>query len=338
MPILNRLFLGRRTGDTWRMTKRAWLLFGVLLAAAGFGITEFSIHRQDVKDPAAGRQLPPIPPSQADHSRPYERFFVFGDFGTGGKGQRTVAHAIVDTAKRDGLDFVILTGDNFYPKGVASVDDPLWKTRFEDLYGRLHVPFYVALGNHDYIGSPEAEIEYGSKDPDWKMPARYYAETRTLKDGTAIKIIIIDTNAIIEGHGDEQLAWLDRELDDARARWKFVVGHHPVFSHGKHGDTKILKEKLEPILERRHADVYFCGHDHTLEMLKPVDGVNYVVSGAGGGTDNAYNVQWTDASEYAATRGGFVEATVRKDDLVIGFVRPDGKTQFAQTISKSAVR
>ena len=71
-------------------------------------------------------------------------------------------------------------------------------------------------------------------------------------------------------------------------------------------------EKLEPLLVKHKVDVYFAGHDHTLEMLKPVKGVNYVVSGAAGGPDKAYNVTWSDDSFYAATLGGFVACRASK--------------------------
>ncbi|KAI5391661.1 hypothetical protein KIW84_076463, partial [Lathyrus oleraceus] len=38
-------------------------------------------------------------------------------------------------------------------------------------------------------------------------------------------------------------------LRDSTAKWKIVVGHHPVRSIGHHGDTKELLTHLLPILE-----------------------------------------------------------------------------------------
>lgn len=73
---------------------------------------------------------------------------------------------------------------------------------------------------------------------------------------------------------------------------------------------------------------------HTLEMFKPIDGVYHVVSGAGGGPDMAYGVAWSDASYYAATLGGFTLFRVGKNEIVVEFVRLDGKTQYAHTITK----
>lgn len=59
------------------------------------------------------------------------------------------------------LDFIVALGDNFYPAGITGVLDPLWKTCWEDMFlthGTLRVPWHAVLGNHDYMGSPEAEV------------------------------------------------------------------------------------------------------------------------------------------------------------------------------------
>ena len=48
-----------------------------------------------------------------------------------------------------GCDLVLLLGDNFYPSGVLSVDDLQFKTKFEEVYGNIKIPFFVVLGNHD---------------------------------------------------------------------------------------------------------------------------------------------------------------------------------------------
>jgi hypothetical protein len=69
-------------------------------------------------------------------------------------------------------------------------------------------------------------------------------------------------------------------------------------------------------------------------MLKPIGGVYHVVTGGGGGPDMAYGVEWTDESYYAATLGGFTLLRVGKSEIVVEFVRLDGKTQYAHTITK----
>jgi metallophosphoesterase superfamily enzyme len=52
-----------------------------------------------------------------------------------------------------GPEFVISTGDNFHPRGVASVTDPLWDSVYERVYAAKSLclaPWYPFLGNHDH--------------------------------------------------------------------------------------------------------------------------------------------------------------------------------------------
>ena len=55
------------------------------------------------------------------------------------------------------LDAIILPGDNIYPCGVKSVDDPRWSV-LQPLID-LGLPLFPVLGNHDYCGSPDAQID-----------------------------------------------------------------------------------------------------------------------------------------------------------------------------------
>jgi predicted MPP superfamily phosphohydrolase len=97
-----------------------------------------------------------------------------GDHGTGGTAQREVADALAQVRADWGLDLVLLLGDSFYPDGVRGVDDPRWRTHFEDVYdaGRLPLPFYAVAGNHDYKQRIEAQVAYGYRSTRWRMPAR----------------------------------------------------------------------------------------------------------------------------------------------------------------------
>lgn len=86
-----------------------------------------------------------------------ERFVVIGDSGWAGVGQTRVANAIeLACEARGGCTFGLMTGDNIYPAGVSSAQDPLWASNFEAALGDLF-PFYAVLGNHDYGGITERD-------------------------------------------------------------------------------------------------------------------------------------------------------------------------------------
>lgn len=313
-----------------------WLPSVVLIACTACGALG---RAAPPLDPARTHPIPPFTIPPVVPGTAYERFIAFGDMGTGRPDQHKVAAAMAQRAKSDHVDFILTVGDNIYDKGVSSEDDPQWKTKFEDVYAdpALQVPTYPTLGNHDYKGNPQAQVRYSQRNKNWRMPARYYTFVRTLTDGTNVQFFAIDSEPI-QGFLDnagEQLAWLDAELAKSDARWKIVFGHHPLYSHGeKHGNNQAMIAKVGPLLAKHHVDLYLCGHDHTLEMFKPIDGVYHVVTGAGGGPDMAYGVHWTDESYYAATLGGFTLIRVGKNEIVVEFVRLDGKTEYAHAIIK----
>ena len=108
------------------------------------------------------------------------RFVAFGDTGEGSEAQHMVANAAELVCARQGCDFAMLLGDNFYDVGVTAVDDPQFASKFEEVYDGLDMPFYVILGNHDYgsLASDwdrgQYQIDYGLVNPKWVMPHFWY--------------------------------------------------------------------------------------------------------------------------------------------------------------------
>ncbi|MCA8924902.1 MAG: metallophosphoesterase [Planctomycetes bacterium] len=290
------------------------------------------------RDPAAERSVEfTIPEAKA--GEPYLRCLVMGDWGTGRADQKAVAAGMAKRQAAGGLDLVLTTGDNFYPTGVQSADDPLWEANFRGIYtdALRDLTWCPSLGNHDHLGKIEAQLDYAKRDPKWYLPARYHTFTRKLGDAQ-VQFFVLDTNPLHRGRDPQQLEWLREELSKSNARWRIVYGHHPLYSHSIRGFNRGLIAKLEPIFTRYSVDLYLAGHDHTLEMLKPVQGVNYVVSGGAAGADKAYEVSWTDESFYASTGGGFVVLRIGEGELVLEFVRTDGTTQYAHTIAKAPAK
>jgi len=78
-------------------------------------------------------------------------FTVLGDWGRDTPAQHQVARSLGEAMAEARGAFVLAVGDNFYESGVASVEDPLWRVCFEDVYTHpaLQRPWRVALGNHD---------------------------------------------------------------------------------------------------------------------------------------------------------------------------------------------
>ena len=258
--------------------------------------------------------------------KPALHFVALGDFGSGNMHQVTVAHAMAKRNSESRFDLGISLGDNFYRCGVHNATDPLWKTRWEDLYTPLGVPFYASLGNHDYghppivcpehKASPDAELAYTEHSQSWRMPARYY----TFIAGP-VRFFAIDT----EGWSGAQLDWLKETLEktanEPGVKWRVVYGHHPMYTSGVHLNERrigVLRQELAPLFKAAHVDLYIAGHDHDMEHLR-ADGIEYLICGAGGAQLRAVRHQRPE-SLFHATTFGFLDITVDDHNLTADFL------------------
>ena len=107
-----------------------------------------------------------------------------------------VAAAVAERANRERYDFMLTVGDNFYPAGVFSTDDPQWTSAWEDVYDdpALDVPVYAILGNHDHSGFPLEQLKYARRNDRWTMPDLYYSWSERLADGTRVDFFALDTD------------------------------------------------------------------------------------------------------------------------------------------------
>lgn len=180
----------------------------------------------------------------------------------------------------------IVLGDNFYTHGVQSVDDPMFKSVFEDILAKLipNIPFHMILGNHDHLGNIDAQLEYSTRNPQWVMPFFHYRRNLISGDGAVTCVWFLDTDPLAHKFSlkdPAQIAWLDATLADPACRWKIVVGHHPVYDAGEYSDNKRMIGRVLPILEKHGVHMYMSGHEHQTQVLyKPeVSPITFVISG-----------------------------------------------------------
>jgi 3',5'-cyclic AMP phosphodiesterase CpdA len=128
--------------------------------------------------------------------------------------------------------------------------------------------------------------------------------------------------------------WLERELQASTATWKIVYGHHPVFSYGEHGHERRMIELVNPLLEKYQVDAYLCGHDHDRQLLGPMNGVYYIVSGTG---SKSRNTRYGEATIFAQTNLGFAWFRISANEFHLQFINMDGKIEYAHTWTKGAV-
>jgi tartrate-resistant acid phosphatase type 5 len=283
-------------------------------------------------------------------------FIVMGDWGRFGEDhQIPVARQMGITAKEINRDFIIATGDNFYPVGVASEYDPQWKSSFEDIYTdfSLHWNWYPVLGNHDYAGNPDAQVAYTKISRRWNMPARYYSKTFDINGDPNQQVLIafIDTNPLISDfHKNDvygknvisqdttaQKKWLIKTLTDApkSVKWKLVVGHHPLFTatlkRRESYDTKAVRKSLKSLFDKYEVDAYIAGHDHDLQHLLPEGKTNYFVSGS---ASEITVIDRLPFSKLAVSEYGFMVFSVLSNSLYVQAVNEKGKVIYSTEIKK----
>ncbi|HKI98796.1 MAG TPA: metallophosphoesterase [bacterium] len=212
-----------------------------------------------------------IHPAESGHVR----FAAIGDTGTASEGERRVAGALKQVCARDGCDFVALLGDNFYPDGVKSMNDPLFNTAFESVFAGLQVPVLAVLGNHDVHNQALYEVFHTLDSKLWRMPNFEYH----FASGPA-RFFAINTNC-------QPVTWwrLTPKVETPFKGWTFVMGHHSLYADGPHGDADWLDRTLWGS-SQPHVDFYLAGHNHLLEHFqRQGEETDYVVSGAGGGEE-----------------------------------------------------
>ena len=301
---------------------------------------------------AATAALAPFAPSLA--RTPFPSFLVIGDWGRDGtQHQRDVAVQMGKTAAASGARFVLAVGDNFYESGVQSADDTQWQTSFEQVYTdpALQVPWHVALGNHDYRGNPQAQIDYMAKSARWKMPSRYYVVPSAQSGLPDTDIFVIDSSPLVHKYRDKveapiaqnvsrqsvtaQMTWLDRALGNSSAAWKLVVGHHTIRSGGSgHGDTPELVAMVKPLLERHGVQAYVNGHDHDMQHIVDND-VDYICCGAG---SEVRPVRAVKGTKFCLSRSGFASIAIEGEDLALGFRDFQGAAVYQTVINRARGR
>uniref|UniRef100_UPI00404A4CC0 metallophosphoesterase n=1 Tax=Flavobacterium sp. TaxID=239 RepID=UPI00404A4CC0 len=218
-------------------------------------------------------------------------FLVIGDFGrVGNYFQKEVAREMGHATIVLDAEFIVSVGDNFYPNGVESTQDYQWISSFESIYSdpSLYRNWFAALGNHDYQGNVQAQIDYTKISRRWQMPSRYYSKTFSLENGDKLLMVVMDTNPFIDSYHVKpekyrgikeqdtlaQKKWLEKTLntDDPTIKWKIVVGHHPLYSggHRKNSpDTKLFEANFADLFDKYRVDAYLCGHEHDLQIIRP---------------------------------------------------------------------
>lgn len=268
-------------------------------------------------------------------------FFLVNDMGRNGYyDQKPIAQLMGQMAEEIGPECVVAVGDVHHFWGVASTQDPLWMTNYEQIYTHpeLMIPWYPALGNHEYRGSTQAVLDYAHVSRRWMMPARNYTK-RLESDGVTLRLVVLDTTPLIARYREEtdtypdaaqqdatrQMAWLDSVLTRAAEDWVVVVGHHPIYAETPKSESERsdMQAVLDPVLRRHRVDLYVAGHIHNFQHVRKAGSpIDYVVNSS---ASLARKVKPVEGTVYCSPEPGFSVVDADKQTLSLHFIDKTGR-------------
>ncbi|KAM3384151.1 hypothetical protein ACQJBY_008671 [Aegilops geniculata] len=258
-------------------------------------------------------------------------------------------------AEKMDVDFIISTGDNFYSDDLTGVHDRAFEESFTGIYtGKsLQKPWYTVLGNHDYRADALAQTSpvLAKVDRRWiciksfilnaEVADFFFVDTTpfVLKYWTNPKDSTYDWRGVVprDTYIANLLKDVEASLGRSRAPWKIVVGHHPIRTAGKHGDTEELVQLLLPMLKAHGVDLYINGHDHCLEQISSSDSpLQYLTSGGGSKAWGGVYAPGADKVEFFHDGQGFMSLRLTATDARLAFYDVAGAVRHTWGHTKAA--
>ena len=275
-------------------------------------------------------------------------FYVASDLGRNGYyDQKPIAELMGTIAEEVGPEFVLATGDVHHYEGVRSISDPLWMTNYELIYSHpeLMIDWFPVLGNHEYRGNTQAEMDYSNVSRRWTMPARYYTKSFN-EDGISLRVVWVDTAPMIDKYRNEsdkypdavkqdykqQLAWIDSVLSTAKEDWVIVAGHHPIYAETPKDESERmdLQNRLDPILRKHKVDMYIDGHIHNFQHVRTKGSdIDYVTNSSG---SLSRKVKPIEGTVFCSPEPGFSIVSANKKTLELRMI--DKKGNLLHTLTR----
>lgn len=149
-------------------------------------------------------------------------------------------------------------------------------------------PLVSAIGNHE---CPRDEYPRGYIDqfvlPENGPGTIPKEHAYTLRYGNAL-FVVLDTNVDL----DAQRSWLEAQLKNTDAVWKFVAYHEPLYPSVRTRPHRKIMQAWSDLFDQYHVDMVFQGHDHAYLRTHPMkagkaaataaEGTYYCVAVSGG--------------------------------------------------------
>ena len=248
--------------------------------------------------------------------------------------------------------FITTLGDNFYDRGVKSINDPMWDFSWKDIFidkykNMQKIKWHATLGNHDYFGGYDSIEAQLTKTTINKIG--FYPMKIIIIDKEKVHILFILIRKIYpELYWETQLMIASRQIHETLDYLEFVlerasdmmqndncVRSLSNFSNGYYKNYEIMEKRLLPLLLKYKVDVYFCGHEHNFQVLE-YKKIKLIVNGAGSYNSevSSYNHNLNVDTHYVSSSNGFTFHELEDNKFTINFMNSNGIIEYKTEIIK----
>lgn len=155
-------------------------------------------------------------------------------------------------------------------------------------------PVVPTIGNHEYSRDKDPRLYRQMFTLPLNGPDTVPAEHAYSFEYSNALFVVLNSNQPAEA----QRPWLEKQLAETSATWKFAVYHHPFYSSAANRDNDDIRDEWGDLFDRYHLDIALQGHDHAYLRTYPIKDEEIVPSPAEG-TIYAVSVSGTKFYEQA---------------------------------------
>ena len=206
---------------------------------------------------------------------------------------------IIDRIAAEKPDLIVHSGD-LVGRGSSASHWDLWDRTHKPILD-AKIPFYPALGNHEYDGDTKEALGYFRQRFPFVGECRWYA----VRAGPLL-FALLDTNfdELPPKFVAAQEAWFQETLraanEDPEVKALILVSHHPPYTNSNvHEPSEETRRRFaDPAAACSKFKLFVAGHVHNYERFS-IKGVPFIVSGGGGAPQTAVRTaDFRTGSEY----------------------------------------
>lgn len=186
---------------------------------------------------------------------------------------------IIKNINKSEADFLIHIGD-FTSKGL----DSEYQEFTDFMKNNLDIPYYTTPGNHDILQDKETKDTF----------KKYFTNLYYSFDHENAHFIVLDNSNNKYGFNNDQLAWLNNDLENNQDKQTFIFMHRPIdipyaektdISDGASNQAKESYTSFKELLKKYEVTEIFAGHIHMYFSYR-LENVPIIITGGAGSEPN----------------------------------------------------